>query len=255
MRRVVARRAGDAGDARRRATPTTPTPTMRAMTTRAPTTARRATTRRANENEGGARRRHRAERRATTTRARACENERAEAMTIAARARAIAITAMTTVSAAGAARADAGEVQDYLLAFWKFRTADATSFLLYTVAPIMVPYAVFAVLIKRKTEAQLEKLEGGGWIAFMAARGLDAKTLELPQLNAFCKAADAGVLDDAMVTEFVRKLKLSEQWKKSTIAIDDTRAEEAKKRARAEAILEAKRARGDFEKSKEESSV
>jgi len=228
---------------------------MRAMTTRAPTTARRATTRRANENEGGARRRHRAERRATTTRARANENERAEAMTIAARARAIAITAMTTVSAAGAARADAREVEDYLLAFWKFRTADATSFLLYTVAPIMVPYAVFAVLIKRKTEAQLEKLEGGGWIAFMAARGLDAKTLELPQLNAFCKAADAGVLDDAMVTEFVRKLKLSEQWKKSTIAIDDTRAEEAKKRARAEAILEAKRARGDFEKSKEESSV
>jgi hypothetical protein len=176
-------------------------------------------------------------------------------MTIADRARAIAITAMTTLSAAGAARADAQEVQDYLLAFWKFRTADTTSFLLYTVAPIMVPYAVFAVLIKRKTEAQLEKLEGGGWIAFMAERGLDAKTLELPQLNAFCKAADAGVLDDAMVTEFVRKLKLSEQWKKSTIAIDDTRAEEAKKRARAEAILEAKRARGDFEKSKEESSV
>jgi len=255
MRRRDAGDAGDAGDARRRATPTTPATTMRAMTTRATPTARRATTRRANENEGGARRRHRAERRATTTRARANENERAEAMTIAARARAIAITAMTTVSAAGAARADAREVEDYLLAFWKFRTADATSFLLYTVAPIMVPYAVFAVLIKRKTEAQLEKLEGGGWIAFMAARGLDAKTLELPQLNAFCKAADAGVLDDAMVTEFVRKLKLSEQWKKSTIAIDDTRAEEAKKRARAEAILEAKRARGDFEKSKEESSV
>ena len=69
---------------------------------------------------------------------------------------------MTTVSAAGAARADAREVQDYLLAFWKFRTADTTSFLLYTVAPIMVPYAVFAVLIKRKTEAQLEKLERAG---------------------------------------------------------------------------------------------
>ena len=253
MRRRDAGDAADADDARRRATPTTPTPTMRALAVRATPTARRATTRRANENEGGARRRHRDGRRATTTRARA--NERAEAMTIAARARAIAITAMTTVSAAGAARADAQEVQDYLLAFWKFRTADTTSFLLYTVAPIMVPYAVFAVLIKRKTEAQLEKLEGGGWIAFMAERGLDAKTLELPQLNAFCKAADAGVLDDAMVTEFVRKLKLSEQWKKSTIAIDDTRAEEAKKRARAEAILEAKRARGDFEKSKEESSV
>jgi hypothetical protein len=171
------------------------------------------------------------------------------------KARAIAITAMTTLTMAGAARADAQEVQDYLLAFWKFRTADTTSFLLYTVAPIMVPYAVFAVLIKRKTETQLAKLEEGGWIAFMAERELDATTLELPQLNAFCKAADAGVLDDAMVTEFVRKLKLSEQWKKSTIAIDDTRAEEAKKRARAEAILEAKRARGDFDKAKEESSV
>jgi hypothetical protein len=84
---------------------------------------------------------------------------------------------------------------------------------------------------------------------------LDAKTLELTQLNAFVKAAERGLLDDAMVTEFVRKLQLSEQWKKSTIAIDDTRAEEAKKRARAEAILEAKRARGDFDAKKEESSV
>jgi len=217
---------------------------------RAATPARAATTARANENE---RRRRRHRRRATTTRADA--TTRATPGAIADRASAIAITAMTTLSAAGAARADAQEVQDYLLAFWKFRTADTTSFLLYTVAPIMVPYAVFAVLIKRKTEAQMEKLGEGGWIEFMAERGLDAKTLELPQLNAFCKAADAGVLDDAMVTEFVRKLKLSEQWKKSTIAIDDTRAEEAKKRARAEAILEAKRARGDFEKSKEESSV
>ena len=133
---------------------------------RAATPARAATTARANENE---RRRRRHRRRATTTRADA--TTRATPGAIADRASAIAITAMTTLSAAGAARADAQEVQDYLLAFWKFRTADTTSFLLYTVAPIMVPYAVFAVLIKRKTEAQMEKLGEGGWIEFMAERG------------------------------------------------------------------------------------
>jgi hypothetical protein len=167
-----------------------------------------------------------------------------------------AITAMTTLTSAGAAHAvDVQGVEDYLLAFWKFRTADTQSILLYTVAPILGPYAIFAVLIKQKTEKQLEQLEAGGWVKFMAERGLDAKTLELTQLNAFVKAAERGLLDDAMVTEFVRKLQLSEQWKKSTIAIDDTRAEEAKKRARAEAILEAKRARGDFDAKKEESSV
>jgi hypothetical protein len=155
-----------------------------------------------------------------------------------------AMTALMTISAAGTAQAaDVKEVEDFLIAFWKFRTADVSSFLLLTVAPILVPYLVFAYFIKEKTAVQLEKLEQGGWIAFMAERELDATTLKLPQLNAFVKAADLGVLDDAMVKEFVRQLKLSEQWKKSTIAIDDTRAEEAKKRARAEAILEAKLAR------------
>ena len=69
------------------------------------------------------------------------------------------------------------------------------------------------------------------------------------------KAAEQGLLDDAMVTEFVRKLQVNEQWNKSTIAIQDKRAEDAKKRARTQAILEAKRARGDFDAKKEESSV
>jgi len=126
---------------------------------------------------------------------------------------------------------------------------------LYTVAPILGPYAIFAVLIKQKTARQLETLEAGGWVEFMAERGLDAKTLQLTQLNAFVKAAERGVLDDAMVTEFVRKLQVNEQWNKSTIAIQDKRAEDAKKRARTQAILEAKRARGDFDAKKEESSV
>lgn len=153
------------------------------------------------------------------------------------------MTAMTTLTSAGAARADVKEVEDFLIAFWKFRTADTASFILLTVLPILGPYAVFSYFIKKKTATQLEKLEAGGWLEFMKERELDATKLQLPQLNAFVKAADLGVLDDAMVREFVRKLKLSEQWKKSTIAIEDNRAEEAKKRARAEAILEAKMAR------------
>ena len=167
-----------------------------------------------------------------------------------------AITAMTTLTSAGAAHAvDVQGVEDYLLAFWKFRTADPKSIFLYTVAPILGPYAIFAVLIKQKTARQLETLEAGGWVEFMAERGLDAKTLQLTQLNAFVKAAEQGLLDDAMVTEFVRKLQVNEQWNKSTIAIQDKRAEDAKKRARTQAILEAKRARGDFDAKKEESSV
>ena len=35
------------------------------------------------------------------------------------------------------------EAGSFLSAFWKFRTADSSSFLLYTVAPILVPYAIF----------------------------------------------------------------------------------------------------------------
>jgi len=157
------------------------------------------------------------------------------------------LTALVTAATPLAAHAaSVKEVEDYLLAFWHFRTADTLSIVLYTILPIFVPYAVFAVLIKDKKEKQLKELEAGGWVAFMKERGLEAEKLELPQLNAFVKAAEQGLLDDAMVQEFVRKLKLSEQWKKSTIAIEDNRAEEAKRRARAEAILEAKRARGDF---------
>jgi len=170
-------------------------------------------------------------------------------MTILERVNVNVITAFGTLSVANAANADVKEVEDFLLAFWKFRTADASSFLLYTVAPILVPYLIFAYFIKEKTATQVEKLEKGGWIAFMEERELDVKKLKLPQLNAFVKAAELGVLDDAMVKEFVRQLKVSEQWKKSTIAIDDTRAEEAKKRARTEAILAAKLAR-DKEASK-----
>ena len=180
----------------------------------------------------------------TTTSTTTASTTSARAMTMTEKMGVNAMTAMVTISASGAAHAaDVKEVEDFLIAFWKFRTADVSSFLLLTVAPILVPYLVFAYFIKEKTAVQLEKLEQGGWIAFMAERELDATSLKLPQLNAFVKAADLGVLDDAMVREFVRQLKLSEQWKKSTIAIDDTRAEEAKKRARAEAILEAKLAR------------
>ena len=165
-----------------------------------------------------------------------------------ARARSVSIVTafVTAVTPSVAHAASVKEVEDYLLAFWHFRTADTVSVVLYTILPIFVPYAVFAVLIKDKKEKQLQALEAGGWVTFMKERGLDAEKLELPQLNAFVKAAEQGLLDDAMVQEFMRKLKLSEQWKKSTIAIEDNRAEEAKRRARAEAILEAKRARGDF---------
>lgn len=117
------------------------------------------------------------------------------------RANIAVMTAMTTLTSAGAARADVKEVEDFLIAFWKFRTADTASFILLTVLPILGPYVVFSYFIKKKTATQLEKLEAGGWIEFMKERELDATKLQLPQLNAFVKAADLGVLDDAMVRE------------------------------------------------------
>jgi len=83
----------------------------------------------------------------------------------------------------------------------------------------------------------------------MRERELDVNILTLVQINAFVAAAEKGVLDDAMVAEFVRQLKLNEQWKKSTINVDDPRAAAATRRARAEAILEARE-----ERAKQESS-
>ncbi len=58
----------------------------------------------------------------------------------------------------------------------------------------------------------------------MRERELDVNILTLVQINAFVTAAEKGVLDDAMVAEFVRQLKLNEQWKKSTINVEDPRA-------------------------------
>ena len=83
----------------------------------------------------------------------------------------------------------------------------------------------------------------------MRERELDVNILTLVQINAFVSAAEKGVLDDAMVAEFVRQLKLNEQWKKSTINVEDPRAVAATRRARAEAILEARE-----ERAKQESS-
>ena len=57
----------------------------------------------------------------------------------------------------------------------------------------------------------------------MAERGLDADTLTLVQLNAFAAAAEQDLLDDGMVTEFVRQLEVDEKWKKSTIDVEDPR--------------------------------
>ncbi|CAL6388095.1 unnamed protein product [Bathycoccus prasinos] len=148
-----------------------------------------------------------------------------------------------------AASADAEELKQFLIGFWNFRTGDVTSILLYTVAPIALPYLIFSQLTKQKQEKQIEILEQGGWVEFMRERELDVNILTLVQINAFVAAAEKGVLDDAMVAEFVRQLKLNEQWKKSTINVEDPRAAAATRRARAEAILEARE-----ERAKQESS-
>ncbi|CAL6393113.1 unnamed protein product [Bathycoccus prasinos] len=148
-----------------------------------------------------------------------------------------------------AASADTEELKQFLIGFWNFRTGDVTSILLYTVAPIALPYLIFSQLTKQKQEKQIEILEQGGWVEFMRERELDVKILTLVQINAFVTAAEKGVLDDAMVAEFVRQLKLNEQWKKSTINVEDPRAAAATRRARAEAILEARE-----ERAKQESS-
>ena len=43
-----------------------------------------------------------------------------------------------------AASADAEELKQFLIGFWNFRTGDVTSILLYTVAPIALPYLIFS---------------------------------------------------------------------------------------------------------------
>jgi aryl carrier-like protein len=119
------------------------------------------------------------------------------------------------------------------------------------VLPILGPYLIFQVLIKQKVEVRKEELAAGGWIDFMAERGLDADMLTLVQLNAFAAAAEKDLLDDGMVTEFVRQLELNEKWKKSTIDVEDPRLAQATQRARAEKILAMKEARAAAEAAKE----
>lgn len=157
---------------------------------------------------------------------------------------AAAASAAALLATAGPARADAlQETGAFLQAFWEFRTGDPASFFALTVLPILGPYAIFQVLIGRKAETQREKLVEGGWDVFMSERGLDIGILELRQLNVFVAAAERGLLDDEMVTEFVRQVQVSEKWKKSTIEMEDPRMEAAKQRARAEKILAMKEER------------
>ena len=44
---------------------------------------------------------------------------------------------------------DAEELKNFLIGFWNFRTGDATSILLYTVAPIALPYLIFSKVRER----------------------------------------------------------------------------------------------------------
>jgi hypothetical protein len=113
-----------------------------------------------------------------------------------------------------------------------------------------VPYAVFTVLVGKKEIRRKEELAAGGWDKFMAERGLDIETLKLPQLNAFAIAAEKDLLDDEMVTEFVRQVEISEKWNKNTIDLEDPRLVMAKRRARAEKILAMKE-----ERSKQEANA
>ena len=48
---------------------------------------------------------------------------------------------------AASANADAEELKQFLIGFWNFRTGDVTSILLYTVAPIALPYLIFSQVI------------------------------------------------------------------------------------------------------------
>ena len=91
-----------------------------------------------------------------------------------------AITAMTTLTSAGRTR---WTCRAWRITCWRFGSTSRSdpASILYTVVPILGPYAIFAVLIKKKTARQLETLEAGGWVEFMAERGLDAKTLQLPR--------------------------------------------------------------------------
>ena len=98
-------------------------------------------------------------------------------------------------------------------------------------------------------EKQIAKLEEGGWIEYMTERGLNVKDLTLVQVNVFVKAADKGALDNELVGEFVKQQQLNEKWKQSTINVEDTRAAAATRRARAQAIIEARE-----EREKQESS-
>jgi hypothetical protein len=70
------------------------------------------------------------------------------------------LTASAFVSAtlfaenAFAAGPDAEELKQFLIGFWNFRTGDVTSILLYTVAPIALPYLIFSQVRERKRERE-----------------------------------------------------------------------------------------------------
>ena len=53
----------------------------------------------------------------------------------------------TECAFAASANADAEELKQFLIGFWNFRTGDVTSILLYTVAPIALPYLIFSQVI------------------------------------------------------------------------------------------------------------
>jgi len=64
---------------------------------------------------------------------------------------------LTTSSVCAAAFADnafagtdAEELKNFLIGFWNFRTGDVTSILLYTVAPIALPYLIFSKVRERE---------------------------------------------------------------------------------------------------------
>ena len=72
------------------------------------------------------------------------------------------LTASAFVSAtlfaenAFAAGPDAEELKQFLIGFWNFRTGDVTSILLYTVAPIALPYLIFSQVREKERERERE---------------------------------------------------------------------------------------------------
>lgn len=82
---------------------------------------------------------------------------------------AAALSAAVFLTTAGPAHAEppVAEAKQFLEAFWKFRTGDATSFVCLTILPILGPYVIFQFFIDKKKLRHKATLAEGKWDVFM----------------------------------------------------------------------------------------